>query len=317
MKMLRRESQRRQRVKFLCTSLCLLCASLCSFFSCNQASDIPQNIEEANELVWIEGGKYQMGDENTPDAYPLIAQEIQGFWMHKYEVTNAQFNEFVNATHYITLAEKNGGSYVFVENGVEDSLSIPGAPWWRYRQAASWRNPRGDKNIKGIHDFSPVTHIAYEDACAYCDWLEMRLPTEAEWEFAAQQNGEVPDKNIWQGNFPYENKNSDGFIYTSPVGSFPAGKKGLHDINGNVWEWCSDYYHANWYVMANQLPFNERYKGPKKPYDPSAPYDSARVIRGGSFLCAENYCTGYLPFTRMRSQTDMTFGHIGFRCVKR
>ena len=144
----------------------------------------------------------------------------------------------------------------------------------------------------------------------------MRLPTEAEWEYAATLNGEVSEKNIWQGNFPYENKTEDRFERTSPVGSFLAGKLGLHDMNGNVWEWCADYYHADWYKLAENLSIEERKNGPKKPYDPYALYNTVRVIRGGSYLCADNFCTSYRPFTRMRSDVKMTFGHIGFRCVR-
>ena len=237
--------------------------------------------------------------------------------MQKYEVTNAQFGVFVKASGYITLAEKNGGSYVFDPNAKADTMSIPGAPWWKYTSAANWKNPQGNKNITTENNYLPVAHIAYTDACAYCDWLGMRLPTEAEWEFAARGDGEKIEQNIWQGNFPYENKNLDGFSKTAPVGSFPPGKNGLYDINGNVWEWCADYYHASWYIMAVQLPIGLRSNGPDRAYDPSSPYDETRVIRGGSFLCSDNYCTGYLPFTRMRSSVERTFEHIGFRCVKR
>lgn len=315
MKILHRKFQRKHNRHFSCLYLFLLCASLCSSFSCKQTSDIPQNIEEASKLVWIEGGAYKMGNENTPDASPLIDQKIQGFWIQKYEVTNLQFHQFVEATNYITLAEKNGGSYVFDVNGT-DSTFLSAAPWWKFKKNANWRNPNGEKNITVSDNYLPVAHIAYVDACAYCEWLNMRLPTEAEWEFVARENGDVADKNIWQGNFPFENKNTDGFLYTSPVGSFAVGRKGLHDMNGNVWEWCSDYYHSNWYTLAADFPEKLRVEGPTKPYDPAMPHDTFRVIRGGSYLCSENFCTGYLPSSRMRSQVNMTFGHIGFRCVK-
>src|SRR5690606_3339225 len=135
-------------------------------------------------------------------------------------------------------------------------------------------------------------------------------------EYAATLNGEVNEKNIWQGNFPYENKAEDGFEKTSPVGSFPAGEIGLYDMNGNVWEWCADYYHENWYKIAQNLTAENRKKGAKKPYDSYALYDTVRIIRGGSYLCADNFCKGYRSFSRMRSDVKMTFGHIGFRCAK-
>jgi len=287
-----------------------------STFGCRK-SHVPKSLHEAGALVWIEGGNFEMGKNGVTDASPTITQKIDGFLMQKYEVTNMQFDAFVQATNYVTLAERNGGSYIFNPGARADSMSIPGAPWWKYIPGAYWKNPQGDKNITAYHHFLPVAHIAYEDACAYCDWLDMSLPTEAEWEFAAKNDGEKTTQNIWQGNFPYENKKQDGFEGAAPVGSFPAGKNGLYDINGNVWEWCADYYHAAWYVMATQLAVELRTKGPNRSYDPSSPYNETRVIRGGSFLCSDNYCTGYLPFTRMRSSVESTFEHIGFRCVRR
>ena len=282
------------------------------FLGCRNNSQVPHSLSDSQTLVWIEGGSYEMGTGNEQ----TLKQTIPGFWMQKYEVTHLQFQEFVKATGYVTFAEKKGGSYVFSELLQEDSLSIPGAPWWKFVSGANWKKPTGQKNSTESTDNLPVVHIAYEDACAYCDWLQMRLPTEAEWEYAAKKNGEMPQKNSWQGNFPYENKLTDGYAFTAPVGTFGAGNMGLCDMNGNVWEWCSDYYHEDWYGIGKQLPTEQRIKGPYRPYDPSAPYDEMRVIRGGSYLCSENYCTGYLPTTRMRSDVKMTFGHIGFRCVK-
>lgn len=270
----------------------------------------PKNITEASSLVWVPEGHYRMGS-----GVKTLEQEIPGFWMQAYEVSYLQFSIFAEETGYQSLAERNGGSYVFFENGKSDSTTLPNAPWWHFVQDANWKNPNPATGYQPS-DFEPVTHIAYVDACAYCEWLEMRLPTEAEWEYAAAINGEQADKNIWQGNFPYENKAEDGFAYTAPLGSFSAGKLGLYDMQGNVWEWCSDYYHANWYALAQQMPLAMRRVGPSLPFDESAPYDTMRVIRGGSYLCAENYCKGYETSTRMRSDVRMSFGHIGFRCVK-
>lgn len=285
--------------------------------SCHtKPSHVPENINEAEETVWIKGGKFSMGNEKIADASPILEQTISDFYIQKYEVTNLQFRKFVEATGYPTLAERNGGSYVFTVPFVEDSLTIPNAPWWHFTYNASWKNPTGKRELSTENNFEPVTHIAYEDACAYCDWQGMRLPKEAEWEYAAALNGEGNDKNIWQGNFPYENKTEDGFVRTSPVGSFPAGKIGLYDMNGNMWEWCADYYHEDWYQLSQTLSVAERKNGPKKAYDSYALYDTVRVIRGGSYLCADNFCTGYRSFSRMRSDVKMTFGHIGFRCVR-
>lgn len=273
-------------------------------------------MEQAGATVWIEGGTFRMGHEGTADASPLLEQKITGFWMQRYEVTNAQFDLFCRQTGYMTQAEKTGGSYVFVMDASPDSLSIPGTPWWRFTEGADWRHPQGKNSNISDKSFNPVAHVSHTDACAYCDWLGMRLPTEAEWEWAARTDGGHQQKNVWQGPFPNRNDNTDGFMRTAPVGSFYMGKNGLFDISGNVWEWCADKYNAGWYYTGAQISAEERVKGPAKSYDPSRPYATSHVIRGGSFLCSENYCTGYLPYTRMRSDSGQTFEHIGFRCVK-
>lgn len=291
---------------------------LVSFFACTNKTSVPASKTEAGELVLIKGGIMQMGAESQTNAYPPVKQDIPDFYIMKYEVTLLLFSEFVASTGYVTSAEKKGGSYVFFRAGKPSGHSIPGTPWWQFVEGACWQFPEGKNNLVPTPGYYPVTHISYVDACAFCEWMDMRLPTEAEWEYAARADGEkkAGQRNIWEGVFPVENTLDDGFEGTSPAGSFPAGKAGLHDISGNVWEWCSDRYHEGWYILAQDVPLVQRRYGPKLGYDPTLPYGETFVIRGGSYLCAENYCTGYLPFTRMRSDTSMTFGHIGFRCAR-
>lgn len=284
--------------------------------ACGPQSHVPENLQEAGETVWIEGGRFEMGHLGQADAQPIITQEIEGFEIQRYEVTNTQFEAFVKETGYLTLAEKLGGSYVFSSSMQVVESSLPGAPWWKYTEGANWQHPQGKNSTIHTKSWNPVSHIAYIDACTYCDWLGMRLPTETEREYVAQKGKPARKMNVWQGTFPVQDKKSDGFDRTAPVGSFRPDENGLYDLRGNVWEWCADSYHAYAYRMAGQLPLQQRTQGPDKAYDPSAPYESSHVIRGGSFLCSENYCTGYLPYTRMRSSDSLTFEHIGFRCVR-
>lgn len=272
--------------------------------------------QKANDLIWIKGGKTIIGNLEQSDAQPLFPAKINGFWMQKYEVTNAQFLKFVTNTGYTTLAERNRGSYVFNSSLEEDSTTLENAVWWKFEQGASWKHPGGIQSSINGKEEHPVVHIAYEDACAYCEWLGMRLPTEVEREYAAKENGNEPLKNIWQGVFPEDNLKTDGFYETSPVGSFQAGNLGLFDMQGNVWEWCMDPYHQNAYYFAEK--WKKTSSAPLVPeyFDENSPDEETRVIRGGSFLCAENYCRGYEYNKRMRSSVKMTFSHIGFRCVK-
>ena len=273
-------------------------------------------LDNLGELVKIKGGKTTIGNANFEDAQPLLQVKVYSFQIQKNEVTNAQFAQFVAATNYQTLAEKNGGSFVFQLDFPKDSTELENSPWWEFTEGANWKHPQGaNSSIQGKENY-PAIHIGYEDACAYCAWLEMRLPTEVEWEYAARQNGEVTQFNNWQGNFPYENTLSDGFMEAAPVGNYPAGKLGLYDMQGNVWEWCLDSYHAHAYHYASESKILS-YK-PLVPtgFDPYFQNEETKVIRGGSFLCAENSCRGYALGMRMRSSVEMTFSHIGFRGVK-
>lgn len=267
-----------------------------------------------SNLVWVEGGIMTIGNEEFTDAQPTFEVNVKGFWIQQREVTNKEFEDFVKATNYKTLAERNGGSYVFSTQ--RDSNDLEGADWWKFNENASWKNPYGNDSLPDNFAQHPAVHIAYEDACAYCEWLNMRLPTEIEWETAARQNGEVENYNIWQGNFPDYNTISDGFLFTAPVESFSPGTLGIYDMQGNVWEWCLDPYHQNAYFYAKQWGANSDESIVPRYYDEFSPDEETRVIRGGSFLCAENSCSGYKIGIRMRSSVKMTFQHIGFRCAK-
>ena len=308
-----------------------------------------------NNMVLIPGGKYLMGSEN-PDAYadekPVHEVIVDSFLMDKYEITNHQFLQFVNATGYITTAEKKIDWSDIASQlppntpKPSDSLLQPGSlvfkagkypiplhdesKWWEWKIGASWKHPfGGNSSIKKIMDH-PVVHISWDDAFAYAKWAGKRLPTEAEWEWAARgkkKNAIYPwgnepiDKkplkaNFWQGHFPYDNTEQDGYYFTAPVGSFPPNDYGLFDMAGNVWEWCSDYYQFNSYSIDKDNGICKNPIGPTTSYDPSEPYATKKVMRGGSYLCNDSYCSGYRVSRRMSSAKDTGLNHTGFRCVK-
>lgn len=293
-------------------------------------------------MTWIPGGEFYMGDENFEDAAHIHLVYVDGFWMDKHEVTNAQYAQFVAATKYVTVAEKQPEakdfpdvpaeelkpfSIVFKKPGPRDRVNLQRHEgWWDLKYGASWQHPEGPgSSIKGRENH-PVVHICYTDAAAYCQWAGKRLPTEAEWEFAARggldrktyawgdelKPGGKWMANIWQGNFPYENTKEDGFEGTAPVGSFPANGYGLRDMSGNVWEWCADWYQPNYYRDSPE----KNPQGPISGYDPLEPNTPKRVQRGGSFLCADNYCVRYIVGTRGKGEVTSAASHIGFRCVK-
>lgn len=306
-------------------------------------------------MVWIPEGTFMMGADNkqaSPDEYPKHKVTVSGFWMDVTEVTNAQFAKFVNETGYKTTAEKDvdwneikkqvepgtprppdsmlkAASLVFKPTKVEVNLNDY-SQWWEWKRGADWKHPEGPKsNIKGKEHY-PVVHISWDDAVAYCKWAGKRLPTEAEWEFAARgglqnatyswgnqllENGKLK-ANYWQGQFPYRNEMNDGFYKSAPVKSFPPNGYGLYDIAGNVWEWCADWYHHEYYQKINSSNGILNPKGPEKSFDPEEPYVPKRVTRGGSFLCNESYCSGYRCARRMKSSPDTGLEHLGFRCVK-
>lgn len=295
------------------------------------AQGTPAKITDPQGMVMIKGGKFTLGNnKGFPDERPERTVEISSFWMDDSEVTNAEFAEFVSATGYVTTAEKPLNPKDFP--GVDPGALVPGAAvfeegsGWRYVEGANWKSPEGPgSSIKGRENH-PVVQVSWDDAVAYANWAGKRLPTEAEWEYAAKggksqpkfvwgdepTSDQKPRANIWQGEFPKANQKTDGYATTSPVRSFQPNEFGLYDMAGNVWEWCSDYYRPDAY--ENVAKVNPQ--GPKDSLDPDEPGAVKRVTRGGSFLCAENYCRGYRPTARMKTTPDTGLCHTGFRCVK-
>jgi formylglycine-generating enzyme required for sulfatase activity len=283
----------------------------------------------------------------TLDAMPIHRVYVDAFWMDETEVTNAQFKEFVDATGYVTVAEIKPTLEEFpgapLENLVTGSTVFKPTKspvaldqylqWWSYVPGANWKHPAGENsNLDGRENY-PVVHVAYEDAEAYAKWANKRLPTEAEWEFASRggKAGELyawgnelkPNNqyqaNIYQGAFPVEGGDSgaDGWVGIAPVKQYAPNGYGLYDIGGNVWEWVSDWYRADYYAQLRSKGVVARNpKGPDVPYDPQEPDQKKRVHRGGSFLCSDLYCTRYLVGTRGKGESRTASNHCGFRCVR-
>lgn len=309
-------------------------------------------------MVKIPGGEFSMGSPDTdPKAHPVEKPAhkvtVSAFWMDTTEVTNGQFAKFAEATGYVTLAEKKtdweelkkqlppgtakppeerlaAASLVFTPTAAAVPLGDHRA-WWKWTAGANWRHPQGpDSDLEGKGDH-PVVHICWDDAMAYAKWVGKRLPTEAEWEFAARGgledsvfswgddpvSDEKPQANIWQGDFPHRNSKADGYLRTAPVKSFPANGYGLHDMSGNVWEWCSDWWRVDLYRhRAGKGEAVIDPQGPPRYFDPRQPHELQRVTRGGSFLCNDCYCSGYRPGGRRGTAFDTGMSHIGFRCAK-
>lgn len=301
-------------------------------------------------MVWIEGGTFLMGsDSHYPEEAPAHKVSVGSFWIDPCTVTNDEFARFVEATGYVTLAEKAANpddypgadpamlvpsSVVFVPTPGPVDLRQP-YQWWHYVPGADWRHPRGpDSSLDGLGRH-PVVHVAFEDAEAYAAWAGKSLPTEAEWEFAARGGLDgaeftwgdelVPDgrymANTWQGEFPWQNTELDAFRWTAPVGSYPANGYGLHDMAGNVWEWTTDWYqdHARIPTHACCTLANPRGGSRESSVDPRdrALQVPRRVMKGGSHLCAPNYCRRYRPAARMAQCIDTSTCHLGFRCIVR
>lgn len=322
------------------------------------ANDSPLVTEAPEEppegMVWIPGGTFTMGgqdDLHKPDEHPVHEVALDGFYMDATEVTNAEYARFVEATGYVTYAERSHtreeyagqvpdismikeedlqpGSICFNPNFDASEIDLNDPLWpyhvWKLVHGADWRHPHGpDSSIEGLDDH-PVVHVNYEDVIAYCDWAGKRLPTEAEWEYAARGGLEgksypwgderQPDGewvfNMWQGVFPVERKVEDGYKHSSPVKSFPPNGYGLYDMSGNVWEWTGDYYRPDYYKYSRR----RNPPGPVNSYDPLEPQYVKRVQRGGSYMCNENYCTGYRVSSRMKGDEISGTFHCGFRCV--
>lgn len=327
-------------------------APLILFAACC-CSDLPSRFEAPAGMVWIPGGEFTMGSEGVDskkDEQPPHSVKVDGFWMDATPVTNKQFKEFVEATHYVTTAEKAptleeimaqvppgtrpppnellvAASLVFKQTSGPVPLNT-NRRWWEWKPGADWRHPTGpESSIEGKEEY-PVVQISWFDAVAYAKWAGKRLPSEAEWEYAAygRQGGvkyvwgndefseENPQINIWQGEFPY--KSTKGEVGTTSVHKYKPNPYGLYDMAGNVWQWCSDLYNLNTYKedAAKGLVVNP--KGPEKCFDPEEPHAIKYVHRGGSFLCHQSYCKGYRITARMKTCPDTSLDHLGFRCVK-
>jgi formylglycine-generating enzyme len=300
-------------------------------------------------MRWIPGGAFLRGsDQHYPEEGPTHQVTVDGFWMDQHTVTNADFQRFVEATDHVTVAERPldprdypgalpellvPGSAVFQKPAHRVDLRNPGN-WWVYVPGANWQNPEGPKSsLKGRWKH-PVVHIAYEDAEAYAAWAGKSLPTEAQWEFAARGGlegaiytwgndfapGGTLMANTWQGEFPWQNLLSDGYERTAPVASFPPNGYGLYDMAGNVWEWTTDWYqhhHTGEEHKACCVPVNPRGATKEQSFDPAQPEVRIprKVLKGGSFLCAPNYCLRYRPAARIPETIDTSTCHIGFRCI--
>ena len=317
----------------------------------------PEGVTAPEGMVWVPGAVFKQGAVNNDKIAmdhekPAIEVMVDGFFMDVTEVTNAEFSAFVKATGYVTVAER-GIDWEELKKQVpagtekpHDSILQPGSltfkkakssvpnlydfsQWWNWTIGADWKHPNGPKSsIKGKDDY-PVVQVSYEDALAYCEWANRRLPTEAEWELASRAGSYgtiynwgddvsvlAEKANTWEGEFPVENTMADGFELRAPVKSYPPNALGLYDMAGNVWEWTSDWYNTDYYKEAkskNTVLVNP--EGAESPYTPNNPLAKERVIKGGSFLCSASYCASYRVSARMGSSMDSSLEHTGFRTV--
>ncbi len=317
----------------------------------------PDSITPPEGMVWIPAGTYEQGAVSKDTLAmkhekPAHLVAVDGFFMDEHEVTNDRFSKFVDETGYITVAERKiyweelkkqlptgtpkppdsllqPGSLLFKKNLPLNVDLNDYSQWWEWSIGTHWKAPNGPKSTlqgKGNH---PVVHVAFEDALAYCKWAGRRLPTEAEWEYAAKGNmkktiffwgdepGELPKyANTWEGDFPVINHLHDGFDNKAPVGSFKPNGFGLYDMAGNVWEWTSDFYQTGYYKdLLNEKKISINPKGPSRVYNGTHATFSERVIKGGSFLCSDSYCASYRASARMANTEDSSTEHLGFRTV--
>lgn len=312
------------------------------------------DITSREGMVMISGGQFVMGGDTVwgrSDEFPLHQVRVSSFYMDIHEVTNAQFLTFTRATGYVTTAERKpdwdeikkqvppgtpkpadsllvASSLVFSPPNHPVALDNP-AIWWKWVAGADWRHPQGPgSSILGKDNF-PVVQVTWEDATAYASWAGKRLPTEAEWEYAARGGllsglypwGNQPidqgalKANTWQGHFPDRNMERDHYLGAAPVMSYPSNNFGLYDMAGNVWEWCSDWYRNDYYDVCANRGIVQDPAGPAESFDPDEPSTPKRVMRGGSFLCNDQYCSGYRVSARMKTSFDTSLDHTGFRCV--
>ena len=313
--------------------------------------DVQAPADRARDMVWIPGGTFRMGsDKHYPEEAPSHRVSVDGFWIDRTPVTNRQFKQFVKATGHVTTAEippdpkdypgalphmLYAGSLTFAPPQGRVDLR-DWSQWWSFMKGSDWRHPNGPGSSINVLDHHPVVHVSFSDAAAYARWAGKDLPTEAEWEFAARGGladaefawgdeftpGGVHLANTWQGEFPRQNRNEDGFERTSPVTAFPSNGYGLHDMIGNVWEWTSDWYSAKHEANVPKaccIPANPRGGSEAASLDPRQPNIKIprKVLKGGSHLCAPNYCRRYRPAARHAEPIDTSTSHVGFRCVVR
>ena len=326
--------------------------------SCKNQTQIKkeEQISQIPGMVWIPGGIYDMGASDSDrmalsHEKPKHTVKVDGFYMDETEVTNAQFSRFIEATNYITTAERPVDWELIKQQlppgtpKPHDSLLLPGSllfkktkesvpnlydfsQWWRWTNGANWKQPEGKGSSIDEKDNHPVVHVSYEDAMAYCNWVGRRLPTEAEWEFAARGGkrdkiyfwGDLTDKlssyvNSWEGEFPVDNTQADGFEKSAPIKTYPPNGYGLYEISGNVWEWTSDWYSSQYYQYCKENSITNNPKGPNEAFNPNNPYIDERIIRGGSFLCNASYCASYRLSSRMATDPNTSLEHLGFRTV--
>lgn len=301
------------------------------------------------KMVWIPGGSFLMGsDKHYAEEAPAHRVTVDGFWIDQYAVTNDEFRQFVEEMRYVTVAERPTKTEEYP--GAKAELLVPASvvfqrprqrvdlrdcyESWRYIPGANWRHPEGPASSLKGRSKHPVVHVAYEDAGAFAKWAGKELPTEAEWEFAARGGFDGAEfvwgdefapggklmANTWQGEFPWQNFRSDGFEGTAPVGSFPPNGYGLYDMAGNVWEWTMDWYQEHGKIYHSSCAsFNPKGGERDNSYDLSAPEIKIprKVMKGGSYLCAPNYCRRYRPAARMPQPIDTSTCHLGFRCIVR
>jgi len=307
-------------------------------------------------MVWIPGGEFSMGAADSPgegevgmqatrDSRPIHRVYVDGFFMDQTDVTNAEFAQFVKATGYVTVAERKPRQEDFPNAPPENLVagSVVFSPpdhavpldnhfgWWSYVHGANWQHPAGPKSSIAGKDRYPVVQIAYEDAEAYARWAGKRLPTEAEWEFAAR-GGLAGKPYIWgddfrpngkwmanthQGHFPMQDTGEDGYAGIAPVRSYPPNGYGLYDMAGNVWQWTRDWYRPDYYqILASTGGVAQNPQGPARPWDPAEPNERKKTHRGGSFLCTDQYCSRYVVGTRGKGDVSTGTNHLGFRCVE-
>ena len=334
----------------------LLLACVFGGFACGTERPTEAPADAPPGMVWIAGGEFTMGSDlpgTKRDEQPTHRVRIDGFWIDPQNVTNAEFRKFAEATGYKTTAERRvdweelkkqvppgtprppdemlqPGSLVFTPPATAVDLRDMNA-WWQWVPGASWRHPEGPGSDISGRDDHPVVHVSWDDAAAYAKWAGKRLPTEAEWEFAARGGldgkrfawgddfmpGGKYAANTWTGRFPQTNTKEDGFEHTSPVRAFPPNGFGLHDMGGNVWNWVADLYRADAHALMAREPSCHNPQGPTSSWNPGHPGQAKQhVTKGGSFLCHIDYCESYRPSARRGTPSDTGMSHIGFRCAK-